>query len=296
MAPILLILSVKDRCPEADLQAWFRRVPHTFSVAMTNFMWRSSASNVEYSHTFTSIHILYQHQLFSQVNQNTSQSDNSLRDSSVQKTTGTAVVLNRLPWKRDSLSRPDCCKMISVFRYTVWAPCKKAAAHRRCFQASLKWNSLLLFITRCSIMNVRKVERAAVIYFQGIGGDAAVLWESTGSALISGVLTENPVLSHNKCLHFQSMWIITGALRYWFTGTHNIFMKYSFGYEANESCKSWCVRSHSALCFIFFLVWLNNQGRTFIIPVRVLLHAQLIMVNQPKPPAFPDLIIRHAFV
>lgn len=131
--------------------------------------------------------------------------------------------------KMYSFSRPDCCKLISVFRYTVWALLKKAAAHCRscrCFQAGLKWNSLLLFITRCSIMNVRKVERAAVIYFQGIRGDAAVLWESADPAVISGMLRENPVPSHNKCLHFQSMQIITTALSYWFNSTQNIFMKY----------------------------------------------------------------------
>lgn len=39
-------------------------------------------------------------------------------------------------------------------------------------------------------MNVRKLQRAAVVDFQGIGGDAAALRESAGPAAISGVLKE----------------------------------------------------------------------------------------------------------
>lgn len=56
------------------------------------------------------------------------------------------------------------------------------------------------------------------------------------------------------------------------------------------------IQPYASFSFWRFKIWLNNQGRTFIIPVRVLLQAQLIMVNQPQPPGFPDLIIRHAFV
>lgn len=55
---------------------------------------------------------------------------------------------------------------------------KKALAHCRschCFPVSLKWNTLALFIICYSIMNVWKVERAAVIYLQGIRGERAVL-------------------------------------------------------------------------------------------------------------------------
>ena len=58
---------------------------------------------------------------------------------------------------------------------------KKAWAHCRscyCFPVSLKWNILVLFIIRCSIMNVWKLERAAVIYLQGIRGERAVLGKS----------------------------------------------------------------------------------------------------------------------
>lgn len=56
------------------------------------------------------------------------------------------------------------------------------------------------------------------------------------------------------------------------------------------------IQPYASFSFWRFKIWLNNQGRTFIIPVRVLLQAELITVNQPKPPGFPDLIIRHAFV
>lgn len=144
-------------------------------------------------------------------------------------TNGTAVELNWLPWKR--IPSPDQTAvnwfLCSDIRCKLCTRKQRLIGdHCRCFQAGLKWNSLLLFITHCSIMNVRKVERAAVIYFQGIRGDEAVLWEPAGPAAISWVLRENPVLSHNKRLHFQSMQIITAALSYWFNGTHNIFMKY----------------------------------------------------------------------
>lgn len=56
------------------------------------------------------------------------------------------------------------------------------------------------------------------------------------------------------------------------------------------------IKPYASFSFWRFEIWLNNQERTFIILVRVLLQAQLIMVNQPKPPGFPDLIICHAFV
>lgn len=56
------------------------------------------------------------------------------------------------------------------------------------------------------------------------------------------------------------------------------------------------IQPYASFSFWRFKMRLNNQGRTFIIPVRALLQAQLIMVNQPKPPGFPDLIIHHAFV
>lgn len=54
-------------------------------------------------------------------------------------------------------------KLIPALRCTVW----KAAAHCRswhCFQAGQKWNTPVRFIMCCSIMNVWKVERAAVIF------------------------------------------------------------------------------------------------------------------------------------
>lgn len=56
------------------------------------------------------------------------------------------------------------------------------------------------------------------------------------------------------------------------------------------------IQHYASFSFWRFKIWLNNQGRTFIIPVRVLLQAQLITGNQPKPPGFPDLITHHAFV
>lgn len=165
---------------------------------MTNFTWSSSTSLVEYLHA--SMCILCKCQLFSDVNQKTSQTIHRLGDSTVEKTNGTAIVLNWLPWKRSPSPEQNAvnwflysdirCELCTRKQWLI-------ADHYRCFQAGLKWNSLLLFITRCSIMNVRKVERAAVIYFQEIRGDVAVLSNSAGPAVVSGVLRGNPVLSHN---------------------------------------------------------------------------------------------------
>lgn len=203
-----------------------------------------------------------------------------------------------------SFSRTDY-KLIHVLRYTAWALCTKAVAHCRswhCFQAGQKWNTLVLFIMHCSIMNVWKVECAAVIYFQGIRGETAVLRKSVGLAVISWALRESQFFSLIKiiCISIQCKKNNPNHhCPYWFNSTHYIFLKYLLGCVANKPCKSWCIRAHPTLCVISFWrlkIWLNNHARTFIIPVSVLLQAQLIMVNQPKPPGFPDLIIHHAFV
>lgn len=117
-----------------------------------------------------------------------------------------------------------------------------------------------------------------------------------------GVERKSVFFPHKNHMHFKSMQKNPNPNHhcpYWFNSTHNIFLKYLFSCVGNKACKSWCIGAHPTLCVISFWtlkIWLNNQARTFIIPVSVLLQAQLIMVNQPKPPGFLDLIIHHAFV
>lgn len=80
--------------------------------------------------------------------------------------------------KRSCSSPPVHTLMSPLLRYMELDGWKRARAHCRschCFPVSLKWNTLVLFIICYSIMNVWKVERAAVIYLPGIRAERAVL-------------------------------------------------------------------------------------------------------------------------
>lgn len=168
----------------------------------------------------------------------------------------TAACKRQTEWRRSSMdmysfSRTDCCKLIPVLRCTVW----KAAAHCRswhCFQAGQKWNTPVLFIMCCSIMNVWKVECCSHIFPRNRGRTGCAPKVSRFCSSFLGIERKVLVFFLIMSEFLINEKNITG-LTYWFNSTHNIFLKYSLGCRANEACKSWCIRAHPALCLIFFL-------------------------------------------
>lgn len=146
---------------------------------------------------------------------------------------------------------------------------RKALAHCRschCFPVSLKWNTLVLFIICYSIMNVWKLERAAVIYLQGIRGESCALKVGASHAAIRvqkgfvGNTLWNKTLSHLlKMAAFTISANRTRVLFYWFNSLYSVCkntMKYCLASVCvtNKACKSWCIMARAALCLIFFLM------------------------------------------
>lgn len=177
---------------------------HSLSDSSSNVVRSSSTFNIQYSNT-SRFKQVFKSALFSKLNQENF--TNYITLFARQRRVENWKLNGRgLPWI------PSLLALIPVLRCTVW----KAAAHCRswhCDHAGQKWNTPLLFIMCCSIMNVWKVERAAVIYFQGIRGEQAV---------VSWALREKSFSLIMSALIINKRKKNSTALTYWFNSTQYI--------------------------------------------------------------------------